>query len=160
MFGNLGHRIFSWLEKRELSYWRSRMRVGKGVDMKPGLRVTKPEQVTIGDYVSIGPDAILQAHAPITIGDYTLISAGVLIVTANHGLDRRELEMRRDVQSPVRIGRSCWIGAGVVVLPGVTIGDGAVVGAGSVVSRDLPPETICLGVPARPIKPRPKPRDV
>ncbi|HOG07545.1 MAG: DapH/DapD/GlmU-related protein [Syntrophales bacterium] len=159
MFDLMGHRIFSWLEKRELSYWRSRMRVGKGVDLKKGLRVTKPERVTIGDHVSIGPDVILQAHAPIMIGTYTLISAGVAVVTANHGLDRRGLDMRPEVPAPVRIGRDCWIGAGALVLPGVTIGDGTVVGAGSVVSRDLPPGMICIGVPAKPVKPRPAPPD-
>ena len=43
-----------------------------------------------------------------------------------------------------------------IVLPGVTIGDGTIVGAGSVVTKDLPPEMVCVGVPARPLKPRPK----
>lgn len=156
MLNWIGHRIFSWLEKQELAYWRSKMRVGKSVDMKRGFRVSQPQNITIGDYASIGPDVIFQAHAPITIGDYTLIAAGVLIVTANHHLDKRELDMRHGVQSPVHIGKNCWLGAGVIVLPGVTIGDGTVVGAGSVVSKDLPPDMICVGVPAKPIKPRPK----
>ena len=50
---------------------------------------------------------------------------------------------------PVRIGRNCWLGAGVIVLPGVTIGDNTVVGAGSVVTRDLPANVLAVGSPAR-----------
>jgi acetyltransferase-like isoleucine patch superfamily enzyme len=51
--------------------------------------------------------------------------------------------------SPVEIGEDVWIGAHAVVLPGVRIGSGAVVGAGAVVNRDVPPNTIVGGVPAR-----------
>lgn len=151
----IGHVLFSWLERQEMNYLRSRMKMGKGVDTKKGLRVTKPQNISIGDYVSIGPDVIMQAHAPIKIGEHTLIAAGVTIVTAGHEVDKRGFGMRAVNILPVHIGKSCWIGAGAIVLPGVTIGDGAVVGAGSVVTRDLPAEMICVGIPARPIKPRP-----
>lgn len=152
----MAHPIFSWLERQELNYWRSKMHVGKHVDLKKGLRVSSPHNVTVGDYVSISSDVTLQAHAPITIGDYSLIAAGVTIVTAGHPLDKREYEMRYAEKQPVTIGKNCWIGAGAVICPGVTIGDGAVVGAGSVVIRDLPAETICVGVPCKPARPRPK----
>ncbi|MBR1837579.1 MAG: sugar O-acetyltransferase, partial [Kiritimatiellae bacterium] len=50
---------------------------------------------------------------------------------------------------PVTIGNDCWFGANVVVCPGVTIGDNCVVGAGSVVTRDLPRNSLAVGVPAR-----------
>ena len=50
---------------------------------------------------------------------------------------------------PVRIGRNCWLGAGVIVLPGITIGDNTVVGAGSVVTRDLPSGVVAAGNPCR-----------
>jgi len=155
MFTWIGHRIFSWLERQELNYWRSKMRVGKQVDMKKGLRVRYPQRVTIGDYVSIGSNTVLQAHAPITIGDCTLMAAGVTVVTARHPYEIRGFEMRQVQAHPVTIGKNCWIGAGAVICPGVTIGDGAVVGAGSVVTRDLPAETICVGVPCKPVRPRP-----
>lgn len=155
ILSHVGHALFSWLEKQELSYWRSRMHVGKGVDIKKGLRVSKPGNIRIGDYVSLGANVVLQAHDSITIGDYTLIAAGAIVVTGGHPLDKTEMEMRTVVHSPVHIGKSCWLGAGVIVLPGVSIGDAAVVGAGSVVTRDLPAGMICVGVPAVPIKARP-----
>ncbi len=158
MLNSFIYRMRSWLDKRELAYWRSRMQVGRDVELKRGLCVSKPENITLGDHVSIGPNVTLQAHAPITVGTYTLIGAGTIIVTANHDLDERGLRMRRIIEGPVRIGSSCWLGAGVIVLPGVTIGDGTMVGAGSVVTRDLAPDMICVGAPAKPVRARPKVR--
>jgi acetyltransferase-like isoleucine patch superfamily enzyme len=49
----------------------------------------------------------------------------------------------------IRVGRGAWVGAGVIVLPGVTIGDGAIIGAGSVVTKDVPPDCIYAGAPAK-----------
>ena len=50
---------------------------------------------------------------------------------------------------PVRIGRNCWLGAGVIVLPGVSIGGNTVIGAGSVVTRDMPANVLAVGNPCR-----------
>lgn len=54
--------------------------------------------------------------------------------------------------APITIGEDCWLGGNVTILPGVTIGKGAVVGAGSVVTKDVPPESVVVGNPARVIK--------
>ena len=62
---------------------------------------------------------------------------------------------RRDkweAASPITIGHNVWLGGGVIVLPGVTIGDNTVVGAGSVVTRDLPPDVVAVGNPARVVR--------
>lgn len=58
------------------------------------------------------------------------------------------------ISAPIRIGQDVWIGANAIVLAGVTIGDGAVVGAGAVVTKDVAPDTIVAGVPAKQIKVR------
>ena len=50
---------------------------------------------------------------------------------------------------PVHIGKNCWLGAGVRVMPGVTIGDNSVIGAGSVVTKDIPPNVVAVGVPCK-----------
>jgi len=155
MFRSLVHRLLLWLEGQNALYYTAKMHVGKHVRIKRGLRARKPENITIGDDVTIGCNVILQAHAPIYIGNFTKIAPGVIIVTASHDTSKRDFERTRTT-SPVKIGNNCWLGTGAIVLPGVTIGDGTVVGAGSVVTKDLPPEMICVGVPAGPLKPRPK----
>jgi len=156
VLNGLAHRMLRWLERRRVRYGLARMTVGERVSIKEGLRVEKPHKVTIGSDVRINTDCVLQAHGGIEIGDFTMIAARVTIVTANHDLALRGVEAFDTLrEAPVRIGRHCWLGTGVIVLPGVTIGDGAVVGAGSVVTRDLPAGKICMGTPARPVRERP-----
>jgi len=156
MFNALGDRLMRWLERSAVRRALARMNVGRRVSVKSGLRVHKPRNITLGDDVRINTDVTIQAHGPVTIGDRTMVAAGCIIVTANHDLSKRGLEAFGNLEAgPVSIGSDCWLGAGAVVLPGVTIGDGAVVAAGSVVTRDLPAETICIGAPARPVRPRP-----
>ena len=54
--------------------------------------------------------------------------------------------------SEIRIGNDVWLGANVTILPGVTIGDNVIVGAGAVVTKDIPDNSLALGVPARVVK--------
>lgn len=85
----------------------------------------------------------------IYIGDYTMIGPNVTIATAGHPILP---ELRRQVYQynmPVHIGSNCWLGAGVIVMPGVTIGDDTVIGAGSVVTRDIPSGVVAVGNPCR-----------
>ena len=59
-----------------------------------------------------------------------------------------------NADNPIIIESNCWIGYGVIILAGVTIGNGSIVGAGAVVTKNIPPFSICAGVPARVIKKR------
>ena len=54
---------------------------------------------------------------------------------------------------PIHIGRNCWLGAGVIVVPGVTIGDNTVIGAGSVVTKDIPANVVAVGNPCHILRP-------
>ncbi|MDR1690845.1 MAG: sugar O-acetyltransferase [Candidatus Methanoplasma sp.] len=105
--------------------------------------------IKLGNNVLINYDCILLDTGEISIGDNVLIGPGTKIVTAKHPM---AAEKRRDWSvscEPVRIEEDVWIGAGAVILPGVTVGARSIVGAGSVVTKDVPPDTVVAGNPAR-----------
>ena len=85
----------------------------------------------------------------IYVGDYTMIGPNVTIATAGHPILPGLREKAYQYNQPVHIGRNCWLGAGVIVLPGVTIGDNTVIGAGSVVTKDIPANVVAVGNPCR-----------
>lgn len=90
--------------------------------------------------------------ALITIGDRVLMGPGVKLITATHDV---EVDTRRDgveYASPITIGDDCWLGSGVQVMPGVTIGNGCTIGAGSVVTKDVPPFSVAVGIPAKVVR--------
>ncbi|MBR1457031.1 MAG: sugar O-acetyltransferase [Oscillospiraceae bacterium] len=89
----------------------------------------------------------------IYVGDCTMIGPNVTLAAAGHPIEPGLREQGYQYNLPVRIGRNCWLGAGVIVLPGVTIGDNAVIGAGSVVTRDVPANTVSVGNPCRVLRP-------
>lgn len=99
----------------------------------------------------------------ISIGDNVLVASNVYISDHLHGFyknidtpltsDPLTEPLKRKISSdPITIGNNVWIGEGVKILPGVNIGSGSIIGAGSVVSKDIPINTICVGIPAKPIK--------
>ena len=96
----------------------------------------------------------------IEIGNNVLIASNVQIYTATHPVEISERftpnwtpESKeyfcRTYALPVRIEDNCWIGGGVIVLPGVTIGKGTVIGAGSVVTKNIPENVVAVGNPCR-----------
>src|SRR4051794_24843088 len=102
------------------------------------------KNLTLGEDIFINLGCRFQDTAGITIGH------GSTLTTLDHAIDPdRRADM---VPAPVVIGRKVWVGAGVTVVPGVTIGDGAIVGAGAVVTKDVPPNAIVAGVPAKLIR--------
>lgn len=90
--------------------------------------------------------------AKVTIGDDVQIATAVQIITATHPLDAAERATGWETARPVQIGDRAWIGAGAILLPGVTVGADSVVGAGAVVTRDVAPNTVVAGNPARVIR--------
>lgn len=85
----------------------------------------------------------------IYVGDNTMIGPNVTIATAGHPILPELREQGYQYNMPVHIGKNCWLGAGVVVVPGITIGDNVVIGAGSVVTKDLPSNVVAVGNPCR-----------
>ncbi len=100
-----------------------------------------------GIYANFNLTLVDDTH--IYVGDYTMIAPNVTISTATHPVEPSLRKKAYQCNFPVRIGKNCWIGAGVVIIPGVTIGDNAVIGAGSVVTRDIPSNVVAVGNPCR-----------
>lgn len=85
----------------------------------------------------------------IYVGDYTMIGPNVTIATAGHPILPELRQKGYQYNAPVHIGKNCWIGAGVIIVPGITIGDNVVIGAGSIVTKDLPDNVIAVGNPCK-----------
>jgi acetyltransferase-like isoleucine patch superfamily enzyme len=136
---------------------RRKARIGPGVALAPTASFRHGERIEIGAGSHIGEYASLWAgdRARIVIGEDSIVAPYAFVTAANYGLEPGTAIVRQPrVERDVVIGSGAWVGAGAIVLAGVRIGDGVVVAAGSVVTRDLPPNAICAGVPARPVKMR------
>ena len=119
--------------------------------------------IYLGSNVSVNMNCTFVDCNKITIGNNVLIASNVQIYTATHPV---ELEERltpewnpesgeyfcRTYALSVTIGDGCWIGGGVIILPGVKIGNGSVIGAGSVVTKDIPENCVAVGNPCRIIR--------
>ncbi len=108
-----------------------------------------------GKHVHLGKQVYANFHLTLVddthiyIGDYTMLGPNVTLATAGHPI-LPELRVKGlQFNMPVHIGRNCWLGAGVVVMPGVTIGDNSVIGAGSIVTKDIPANVVAVGNPCR-----------
>ncbi len=101
-------------------------------------------------YVNYNLTAVDDTH--IYVGDNTMMAPNVILASAAHPLDPEERRKGYQYNQPVHIGKNCWLGAGVIVVPGVSIGDDTVIGAGSVVTKDIPSGVVAVGNPCRVIK--------
>jgi maltose O-acetyltransferase len=76
----------------------------------------------------------------------------VQLLTPTHPIDPDARRAKWEAAEPIAIESNAWLGGGVIVLPGVTIGENTVVGAGSIVTKDLPPNVVAAGNPARVVR--------
>jgi acetyltransferase-like isoleucine patch superfamily enzyme len=106
--------------------------------------------VALEDDVSINSLTHIFGAGGVHIGARTLISASCNIASITHS---EQIATRgRGIELPVVIEEDCWLGAGAIVLPGVRIGRGSIIGAGAVVTKDIPPLSLAVGVPARVVR--------
>ncbi|PWG66291.1 maltose acetyltransferase [Bifidobacterium callitrichidarum] len=138
--------------------------VGENVSVGLPFICDYGRNIRIGENVSVNMNCTFVDCNTIDIGSDTLIASNVQLYTATHpveladrlvdGWKPGDAHYRWNTYAkPIRIGRGCWLGGGVIVLPGVTIGDGTVIGAGSVVTRDIPANVVAVGNPCRVLRP-------
>ena len=122
--------------------------LGEGGWVMPGLTGVCFDRVHIGKNVMIMNNCLMMARGGITIDDGAMIAANAQLISNNHDLYDRQILLCK----PVHICENAWIGAGATILPSVTVGKNAVVAAGAVVTKDVAPNTIVGGNPAKFIK--------
>ena len=140
----------SQMDRREALLRELFAEVGEGCYIEPPLHASWAGRfVHLGRNVYANFNLTLVDDTYIYIGDFTMIGPNVTLTTAGHPVLPLLRERGYQFNMPIHIGRNCWLGAGVIVLPGVRIGDNTVVGAGSVVTRDLPADVVAVGTPCR-----------
>ena len=128
--------------------------VGEGCYIEPPLHSNwGGKHCHFGKNVYANFNLTLVDDTHIYVGDNVMMAPNVVLATAAHPVLPELRRKGYQYNAPVRIGEDCWLGAGVIVLPGVTIGRGSVIGAGSVVTKDIPENVVAFGNPCRVVRP-------
>ncbi len=133
--------------------------IGDNVALFQGVYLLNPENISIGNNVSIQPMTYIECgneSGGITIGSNVSIAHGVTIMATTHCYNDRKICIKDQgvLAEPVHIEDNVWIGAKAVVLSGVTVRQGCVIGAGAVVTKSTDLNGVYVGVPAYNIKER------
>ena len=127
--------------------------VGKDCYIEPPFHANwGGKHVHFGDgvYANFGLTCVYDTH--IYVGSHTLFGPNVVLATAGHPMLPELRKHGIQYNMPIHIGENCWLGAGVIVVPGVTIGDNVVIGASSVVTKDIPSNSVAMGTPCRVVR--------
>ena len=130
ILGSVGEHV--WIGKRFCFDNGKNIHIGDNFTGNYNLTILDVKEVYIGDNVMIGPNTT--------------------ITTVGHPITPKGRRMHLAQASEIRIGNDVWLGANVTVLPGISIGNNVVVGAGAVVTKDIPDNSLAVGVPARVIR--------
>lgn len=143
----------SEMDKRNAMLKEMLAEVGEGCYIEPPFHSNfGGHHVHFGNYVYANFNLTTVDDTHIYVGDYTMFGPNVTLATAGHPILPELREKAYQYNMPIHIGRNCWLGAGVCVMPGVTIGDNTVIGAGSVVTNDIPANSVAYGTPCRVIR--------
>lgn len=126
--------------------------VGSNPTVLPVFNCDNGKNIHVGENFLTNYNVTILDIAQVTIGDYVMIGPNTLITTVNHPLSPRKRRGHIGQAKPVTIGRDVWIGGNCTILPGVTIGNNVVIAAGAVVTKDVPDNCVVGGVPAKVIK--------
>lgn len=140
----------SEMDKRDALLKEMFAEIGDGCYVEPPLRSNwAGHHVHFGKNIYANFNLTLVDDTHIYVGDCTMFGPNCVIATAGHPLLPELRLTGTQYNMPVHIGKNCWFGAGVIVVPGITIGDNVVIGAGSIVTKDIPSNVLAVGNPCR-----------
>ena len=169
---------WTWLKLR----WRGRLQtdglcfigpgvtfeIGKGAHVRLGrwcwighgskIRAHEGE-VEIGAKTVMGQECTISAFQHVSIGRECIVADRVMLIDFDHGVVEveRPIRLQGIYKRDVRLGHNCWVGYGACLLRGTTVGDNSIIGANTVVTKDLPPNAVAAGAPARVLRTREAP---
>lgn len=128
-----------------------RISIGANVYIGEGAWIQAEDSgdITVYNDIFIGHRTHIHSVSPIKINSGVTIADSVTLTNGSHDLDDLDLITQT---GEITLGTSCFIGEKAIVLGGVTVGERSIVGAGAVVTKDVPPGTTVVGVPAKPLK--------
>jgi acetyltransferase-like isoleucine patch superfamily enzyme len=137
-------------------YKKALRRMGRGTYIHDSVAILFPENIEMGDDVSVNQFSVIHGMGGVRIGSDVRIGYGVKIISFDHVFSNPGVPIMGQGydKGHIDIGDDVWIGANAVILKGVKIGRGSVIGAGSVVTGDIPPFSIAVGAPAKVVKKR------
>lgn len=141
----------NWYGWRRLLLRAFGAQVGEGARVRPCVRIEMPWNLQLGDGAVVGDGVKLYCLGPITVGRRATVSQYAHLCAGTHDYTRRSFPL---VTQPIVIGEEAWVATEAFIGPGVTVGDRAVVGARAVVVKDVPPDMVVAGNPAKVIKRR------
>ncbi len=138
------------MAKREALLKEMFAEIGEGCYIEPPFHANMGgAHVHFGKNVYANFNLTVVDDTHVYVGDYTMFGPNVTLATAGHPIDPELREQALQYNMPIHIGKNCWLGAGVIVMPGVTIGDNVVIGAGSIVTKDIPSNVVAVGNPCK-----------
>lgn len=120
--------------------------------IEPDFYCDYGSNIFLGENFYANHHCVMLDGAEIRIGDRVALGPGVHLYTTTHPLNAVQRATGEEFIAPIVIGDDCWLGGGVMVMPGVTIGARSVIGAGSVVTRSIPEGVLAMGNPCRVVR--------
>ena len=129
-------------------------KAGKNVRICDAVTIICPENISIGNNVSIHEYSLLGAHGKLFVGSDVSIGSHFIVITADHIYNDLKISHKKQglKYGKVEIGNNVWIGSRVTILNNIRISNNTIIGAGSVVTKNFPENTIIAGNPAKVIK--------
>ena len=159
-FYRLSRGLFNWYKTNVASLDRSKFGfIADDVSLVPPLTLSNPKNIFLYGDNGLKDAKIYTTNARFIMKPHSGSAEGLRVSTGNHAMvlgkfyrTINEKDKPKGFDKDVIVESDVWIGRNVIILAGVTIGRGCTIGAGAVVTKDMPPYTVCVGVPAKPVK--------